>query len=29
MKVTPSTAGMVRAEKVVPTCDQCGRILYS
>mgnify|MGYP003297375050 FL=1 len=29
MKVTPTTAGMVRAEKVVSTCDQCGRILYS
>ena len=29
MKVTPSTAGMVRAEKLVTTCDQCGRILYS
>lgn len=29
MKVTPSTAGMVRAEKSVTTCDQCGRILYS
>ena len=29
MKVTPTTAGMVRAEKVVSTCDQCGRIFYS
>jgi len=29
MKVTPTTAGMARAEKVVSTCDQCGRILYS
>ena len=29
MKVTTTTAGMVRAEKVVSTCDQCGRILYS
>ncbi len=28
MKVTPSTALAVRAEKVVTTCDQCGRILY-
>jgi len=28
MKVTPSTALSVRAEKVVTTCDQCGRILY-
>ena len=28
MKVTPSTALAVKAEKVVTTCDQCGRILY-
>ena len=28
MKVTPSTALAVRAEKVVTTCDQWGRILY-
>ena len=28
MKVTPSTALAVRAQKVVTTCDQCGRILY-
>ena len=28
MKVTPSTALAVRAEKVVTTCDQCGRVLY-
>jgi predicted nucleic acid-binding Zn-ribbon protein len=28
MKVTPSTALAVRAQNVVTTCDQCGRILY-